>query len=284
MRQRLIWAAIVLGAFFYVFAFFLGDETSAGRALHLTEVRTGLSLSINVVATMAFGLGIVNLFWVHGANVLARKKEWPFSVVVFVTFFTVTAFLLWEYRLDAQGRTLKAEATGALATYRAAFETDDPVERDRLLDTLSPEELRLVNRCYEYDATYRFEPRTFYLNNFISPLAATVMSLLGFYITYAAYRAFRIRSLEATVMMLSAAVVILGSDPLGGWLSAVMNTVFGGSEVVDLPYWADVDNRVLNSGMQRGLEIGIAVAVVAMGLRVLLGLERGLTEPARGGD
>ncbi len=93
------------------------------------------------------------------------------------------------------------------------------------------------------------------------------MALLGFYITYAAYRAFRVRSLEATVMMLSAAVVIIGSDSFGGWLT-------GGR----LTAWADFDNRVLNSGMQRGLLIGIGVAVIAGSLRMMLGLERGILD------
>lgn len=97
------------------------------------------------------------------------------------------------------------------------------------------------------------------------------MALLGFYITFAAYRAFRIRTLEATVMMLSAAVVILGSDPLGGAVSQGV-----------LTDWADFDNRVINSGMQRGLKLGIAVAAIAVSLRILLGLERGIVDVRQG--
>lgn len=281
MRQRLIWLAIVCGASFYLCAFFVGDETRAGQRLHVPEIRTGLSRSINVVMTMAIGLGVINLFWVHGANILKRKKEWPFSIVVFITFTTVIGFLLWQYHLDAVSRTLESEAAGALKAYRQAFEITDPTERDRALQKLPARDLETANRYYEYQATYRFNPRTFYFETFINPLVATVMSLLGFYITYAAYRAFRIRSLEATVMMLSAALVILGSDPLGGWISVQLNALFGG-QAVNLPSWADLDNRVLNSGMQRGLGLGISVAIIAVSLRILLGLERGLTQVSGG--
>lgn len=278
MRQRLIWLAIVGGAAFYVFAFFVDNETSLGRMLRLTTIETGLATGISVVTTMAIGLGIINLLSVHGANILKRKQDWPLSVVVFVTFFMVVAFLLWQHRIDSRGRALDAEVQTALAAYREAFELDDPVARDRALGAMDPEDLELANRYYAYQATYRFEPQKFYLEYFINALAPTVMSLLGFYITYAAYRAFRIRSLEATVMMLAAAIVILGSDAIGGWISSVLNAAFGGREIIWLPHWADLGNRVMNSGMERGLAIGIGVAVIAVSLRILLGFEKGLTE------
>jgi hypothetical protein len=284
MRSRVLWLTIVLGASFYIFSFFVGEDTGLGQRLHLTSIQTNLSRAINVVVTMALFLGIINLFWIHGANVLRRKKGWPLSIVVFGTFAAVTAALLWQYGLDADQRTLEDDAAGALKTYRQAFELTDPAERDRALVAMSPRDLELANRYYEYQATYRFEPRLFYMESVYNPLVSTVMALLGFYITYAAYRAFRIRSLEATVMMLSAAVVILGSDPIGGWLSVQLNALFGGGHAIDLPFWADLDNRVANSGMQRGLNIGISVAVIAVSLRILLGLERGLTQVTPGGE
>jgi len=277
MQQRLMWSAIVFGAIFYIVMFFIGEKSSLGLALHLTEIDTGLSRAINVVATMALFLGIINLFMVHGRNIVARRKEWPFSLVVFATFSVVTLFLAWQYRINAQERRLEAQTADAVAAYRAAFSLADPVERDRALQALPPEQVALAGRYFEYQATYRFHPQKFYLDTFISTLAATVMSLLGFYITFAAYRAFRIRSVEATVMMLSAALVILGSDPVGGWVSAKLNELFG-AQVVNLVHWADLDNRVANAGMQRGLQIGISVAVIAVSLRILLGLERGLTQ------
>lgn len=284
MRQRVIWLAIVVAAFFYIFAFFVDETTPAGQKLHLTDIRTGLSTSISVLTTMAIGLGVINLFYVHGGNVIRRRKDWGFSVVVFATFFLVLGAMLWQYRLNAEHAALNVEAEAALNSYRAAFELEDPVARDRALRAFAPDELRLVSRYYEYEATYRFEPLKFYLNHFINSLASTVMALLGFYITYAAYRAFRIRSLEATAMTLAAAIVILGSDPLGGWLSCGLNWPFGGRQIVWLPHWADLGNRVWNSGMERGLAIGIGVAVIAVSLRIILGFEKGLTEVRGGGQ
>jgi len=276
-----MWLAIVFGAGFYILAFFVGDDTPTGRVLYIGDIRLGLSNAINVVATMAFGLGIINLVWIHGANIIRRKKGWPFSVVAFLAFIVSATLLMWQYAIDVPRRQLETQASPLVKKYTAAFELSDPVARDAALRQFSPDELNLVNRYYTQQVAYQFQPRMFFLEAIYNPLVSTVMALLGFYITYAAYRAFRIRSLEASVMMLSAAVVVLGSDPGGGWLGAQFNHLLG-REVVNLPLWADLDNRVLNSGMQRGLGIGIAVAVIAVSLRIFLGLERGLINVSGG--
>lgn len=284
MRRKLTWLAVVGGASFYVLAFFAGDGTWLARTLRLDEIETGLSRSINVVFTMAIGLGIINLAAVHGGNLARRRKDWPYSLVVCVSFLLVLAALLWQYRISATERALEAEAGPTVRAYETACRMSDSAERERALASFSADEAELVARYYEYRATYQFQPRRFYLETFYGPLAATVMALLGFYITYAAYRAFRIRTLEATVMMLSAAVVIIGSDPLGNWISVQLNQLWGGMPWLHLPALADFDNRVMSSGMQRGLWIGISVAIVAVSARILLGLEKGLLEARRGGE
>jgi hypothetical protein len=284
MRQKLMWAAVVAGAAFYIFSFFVGDEPTISRALHLGEIETGLSRAINIVATMAQGLGIISLVWVHGGNIARRKKGWPQSIVVCVTFLAVASLLLWQYRLDAQRRALESETAVVVRTYEAALHSTDAAVQASPLANFTPAQRELLERYYRYQATYQFQPRKFFLDTIYSPLAASVMSLLGFYITYAAYRAFRVRSLEATVMMLSAAIVIVGSDPLGNWLSHLIGGPANQPGLLHLPTLADLATRVMNSGMQRGLWVGISVAIIAVSVRILLGFERGLFEVRQGED
>jgi len=191
-------------------------------------------------------------------------------VAVFVSFFAVAAGLLWQYHGDALRRDAVDAGTAALRHVETLRQTHPQFSRAQALAALPPEGRAALDRWQAFEDSYRFQPGEFYVNHLRRPLEATVMALLGFYITYAAYRAFRIRSLEASVMMLSAAVVILGSDSLGGWVT--------GGRLVG---WADFDNRILNSGMQRGLLVGIGVATIAACLRMMLGLERGILEPGK---
>jgi hypothetical protein len=276
VRAKLIWLAILIPTAYFLLVF-LGEGIPVLGKGGLNIARTELyaTRSIQIVINLAIGLGVINLFAHHLNNIARHRKDWIYSVVVFVSFFAVTGALIHQYRIDAKRRAIETAGHTAAQRLDATLAQHPGMSRDQGLAQLAPADREALQQAEQlaqasrYD--YRFEPGLLYANYIRRPLEATVMALLGFYITYAAYRAFRIRSLEATVMMLSAAIVILGSDSFGGWLT-------GGR----LTAWADFDNRVLNSGMQRGLAIGIGVAIIAGSLRMMLGLEKGILGTRQG--
>lgn len=96
-----------------------------------------------------------------------------------------------------------------------------------------------------------------------SPFSATMYAMIAFYVASASYRAFRMRSLEATLLLSAAVLVMLGNAPIaeqfwsqfpviGKWLLTVINTTG-----------------------QRGIAIGVAIGGFATSLRILLGFDRG---------
>ncbi len=97
----------------------------------------------------------------------------------------------------------------------------------------------------------------------LSPLMAGQWAFLGFYVASAAYRAFRARNLDATILLVSAVLVMLGAAPIG----AVIWDQFP-----NIQRWL---LNVPNMTGQRGIVIGAAIGSFVTGLRVLLGLERG---------
>jgi hypothetical protein len=93
------------------------------------------------------------------------------------------------------------------------------------------------------------------------PLDATMFSLLGFYVTSAAYRAFRARNLEATLLLITAILVILGISTIGDtqtWLR-------------DLQEWI---MNVPNLAQKRGIMIGVGLGTIATSVKIILGIER----------
>lgn len=100
-------------------------------------------------------------------------------------------------------------------------------------------------------------------DNIIAPLGAAMFAILAFYIASAAYRAFRMRSGEATVMLIAAILVMLGRAPIGELMWDKFPVIAGW--LLDVP----------NTAGQRAIMIGAAIGAFATSLRILLGLERG---------
>lgn len=120
-------------------------------------------------------------------------------------------------------------------------------------------------------------PRTVYEFLFTGvyvPLQAATFSLLAFYIASAAYRAFRIQTAEATVMMAAAFIVMLGQVPIGSWLTSFLPST-GFLAFFRLEALGEWVMRWLNTPAQRAITLGIAVGALAMSLRIWLSLERG---------
>ena len=99
------------------------------------------------------------------------------------------------------------------------------------------------------------------------PVLATIFSLLAFFVASAAYRAFRLRSPEAAVLLASAFIVLLGRTPLGTWASNLLPAWLAPLRVDTLAVWI---MSVPNVAGQRAVLIGVALGVAAMTVRILL--------------
>jgi hypothetical protein len=94
------------------------------------------------------------------------------------------------------------------------------------------------------------------------PLQATIFSLLAFFVASAAYRAFRLRSWESVLLVITGIIVLLGQVPLWGALTSFKEWI------LEVPSMAGA----------RGILLGVALGTVATGLRVLLGIDRPYSE------
>jgi hypothetical protein len=115
----------------------------------------------------------------------------------------------------------------------------------------------------KYGSALAFGSPFMYLYTYMMvPLQATMFSLLAFFIASAAYRAFRARTLEASLLLVAAMIVMLGRVPLGA-------AIWG-----KFPILAEWIMTVPNAAATRGILIGVALGGLAMSLRILLGIER----------
>jgi hypothetical protein len=99
-------------------------------------------------------------------------------------------------------------------------------------------------------------------NHMLNPMQSTMFSILAFFMASAAFRAFRARSLEATLLLISAVIIMLGQVPIG--------------QVI----WKEIPNiatqilMVPNTAAKRAIIFGVALGSVATSLRIIIGIER----------
>ena len=178
---------------------------------------------IIIVGGISFLLGLYSLMHFHYIQVSRKTAGWGFSLVMFFTFF-VTVIV------------------GFL-----------PSIFPKLAAGLGMPEIKGVEDGSALDWFYKVG---------IMPLSATMFSIIGFFIASAAFRAFRARSIEATLLLIAALIIMLGQIPLG-------QMIWQG--IPDIMVWIF---SVPTTAAKRAITFGIALGSIAFSLRIIFGIER----------
>ncbi len=186
-----------------------------------------------ILAAIAFVIGGTNLFLHHAKKIAQQQTGWGFSAVTLSAFLVTVTVGLTKWGVPA------AEAFPNY-TWSGSYQ----------------EEGSALWWLYEY---------------VMSPVIATMFSLLAFYVASAAYRAFRAKNIEAAVLLGTAFIVLLGRTYAGTVLTAWMPEQL---EALTFPGATAVIMAVFATAGQRAIMIGIALGIAAISLRVILGLDR----------
>ena len=242
-RRWLIIGCTFLAGCFYSMEFFLPvHQLEPGKMGNfLTPWVEPLGFFVMSMGGFAIGLGVVNLAAYHAKAIAGRKQGWENSVVFFLALIAMIVIGIWNVRVG-----------------RIAQQIKDPG----------------VLKAFEHHTKTVTDGYELLFNGMLQPLGATMFSVLAFFIVSAAYRAFRIRTLEAALMSATAFLVLLSMVPLGMAITSSINVHSGyaGLRLENLGRWILV---VINMSTVRAINFGVAVGGLAMSLRVWLSLERG---------
>ncbi len=187
----------------------------------LQAVSQELLAYITVMLTLPFMLGIINLSRIHWRNVNKNRPNKPFSAVLLVSMYGMV--------------------------FLSVFAQASPFSLDPKASFLPLDFVAALSRPWEF-AFYKM----------LVPINAMIFALLAFFIASAAYRAFRIRTVESSIMLAAGILVILSQAPL-------VEPVWMG-----LPIARDWLLSIPNVAGQRGITIGLAIGIIAFTLRRLV--------------
>ena len=115
------------------------------------------------------------------------------------------------------------------------------------------------------------DPKSLFMTMYfyvLSPVQATMFAPLAFFIASAAYRAFRAKTVLATLLMISAVIVMLGRVPIGdmltNWLPEGLRFSDIARYILDFP----------NTAAKRAIYIGVGLGIGVTALKIILGIER----------
>ncbi len=191
------------------------------------------SIWFDILAGIAFILGGGNILKVHLKKMSDRVAGWGYSAVLLVSFLAMLGVGLFKIGVPGSPQYPTVPWSGTYDEMGSPF-------------------------WWGYEYAFK-------------PLQATTFALLAFYIASAAFRAFRAKNLEATLLLGTAFIILLGRTFAGVVLTDWMPQQLHGLRIEELTvYIMDVFNTAGN----RAIVIGIALGVASTSLKVIMGVDR----------
>ena len=265
MKRQLPFVLVFVFGFFMIFQYFVPHESSEWVYEFLLDW-------ILIIGIFALALGIWSLLRVSMDKVENKKPNWQYSYVTVAGLFVMIIFGFtartgesWGYYIPFVLSVLLAILLFMKGLVSKAGSKSLFLGLAGLFAVVAVLIGSLDDAWGMYFMTSQGLENTMFRIFFdyvMMPILATMFSLLAFFISSAAYRAFRARNLLATLLWIAALIVMLRFNPF-----------------LPFPeYFARTSNwlmNVPNLAAQRAIVIGIGLGIVATALKVILGIERG---------
>ena len=188
----------------------------------LQAISDQLLAYITAVLTAAFAIGVINLTRVHWINIKRRRATWRYSIILLLCLFSMLVF----------------------SVIASPF-------------ALDPNSVIIPASVIQF-STPIWE---FLYYKIMVNIQTSIFSLLAFFIASAAYRAFRARSIESTILLVAGLLVVLGQAPIA-------DLIWPGFSVI-----RDWIMAFPNTAGQRGILIGAALGIVVFSVRRMIRYE-----------
>ena len=211
----------------------------------------------DIIASFAIFLGSLNMLKLQMLKIIRKQNNWQYSTLA-VLGFVVAIFAGFFYRganyiVVSNVNEINLLPISELLTDELHLENqntvmsnisdaEDGYEIPKIFMTQSGAEA-FMEKLDKFDVNMEIKSKKWGVHlqakgslfswiffNIFTPLSSTMFALLAFFVASASYRAFRIRNFEATLLLVSGIILMLGRVPIGElipwWVVAIL-IVFG---------------------------------------------------------
>ena len=291
----------------------------------------------DIIASFAIVLGALNLLKLQFLKVINKKRNWQYSIIAIGGFF-FAIFCGFLYRgtnyitlsdihpdyVNEVAMIIAEETEGSSSSISDNLSASlDNFDINKIY-IREASAVALGEKFNNYVGSYEINSKKWGIHvnqegslfswmffNIFTPLSATMFALLAFFVASASYRAFRIRNFEATLLLVSGIILMLGRVPAGSlipdWFVGILivlgigafiapvlknrQVVFGVisigiicvlalgymdllPEYLSLPVLQEWIFNIPTAAGARAIMIGIGLGVIATSFRIITGIER----------
>ncbi|MBQ2593092.1 MAG: hypothetical protein II567_07410 [Candidatus Riflebacteria bacterium] len=245
---------------------------------------------IQIIMTFTMILGAFSLIRFNFQKIARKQNGWGYSVVLLTGFFVMAILGMisgsWpalepkfetgaKFRCLADNRlsdeevevlSVKVTKEGAkIVTIQSnrLDKNNKPIVKDVSADRLKTPFMSNINILQQV----MFE-------GVFKSAQSTMFALLAFFVASASFRAFRIKSKEAGLLMFSAFIVMLGNVPLGNMLSNLFSYIPLIGKFLDIAAIKEWIMAYPSSAAQSAILIGAMLGYISSSLKIIFGVER----------
>ncbi len=274
-----------LSGIIMILAFFSGPALPTIKSLE--EI---FPMWIQIIMTFTMILGAFSLLRFNFQKIARKQNGWGYSVVLLVGFFSMAILSMlagsWpafepHYIVNEKYWCLSDDKMSSREIVITALETTKDGAVIVTVKDLNPAADGSVRE--EKVSTDRLKSSTMNVVNSVKMILfegifkaaqSTMFGLLAFFVASASFRAFRIKSKEAGLLMFSAFIVMLGNVPLGNMLSNFLGYIPLIGKYLNI---AEIKEWLLSypsSAAQSAILIGAMLGYISSSLKIIFGVER----------
>jgi hypothetical protein len=268
-----------------IIAFFSGEGLPSIKALENT-----LPKWIQIIMTFTMVLGAFSLLRINLQKISRKVDGWGYSVVLILGFLTMTflglitgSWPMFEKPVE-HGKIYYTLCDDGISS-RQVRVVDEKLDKDgrvkiEYLDStgtvLSNKEVASVapDTLKSYTMSLANSAQQVLFQGVFKNAQSTMFSLLAFFVASASFRAFRIKSKEAGLLMGSAFIVMLGNVSIGGLISNILAYIPVIGPYLNLANIKEWLMGYPSSAAQSAILIGAMLGYISASLKIIFGVER----------